>query len=344
MKPAQLRTLSEHLNRALQPSRLRQEATTQVLDQFDPLPILQKSTPQTGVKLDTGFTDTGAELTPVPKAQGSASALKSGYLRVPNEILDHVLPRLDPSEAVVFLRLYRLSIGFNQPTCMVGMTGLMRACNLSESTCRRALRRLMELGYLRQLGVLNTREVKGTIYQIETGLDLKPVSNPNRCHPDSGVRVTPNKDDDDLDDSTHDNHHQTPKPDDEDFSHLEALQTAYSQITGNEWVPSDTQAYRENRIAQVPINRLVEVLHGVKNRCGSRINSFNYFVKEILSRSDPRNRQLQKRSLARIVRRVRELHAGAHDYPAADFVFDVKEACAREGVIFDNELFNSLCR
>ena len=32
----------------------------------------------------------------------------------------------------------------------------------------------MELGLIRQLKVLNTREVKGTTYQINTGVDLKP--------------------------------------------------------------------------------------------------------------------------------------------------------------------------
>ena len=58
----------------------------------------------------------------------------------------------------------------------VGLAGLMRACNLSENTCRRALRRLVELGIIRQLEVVNTKAVKGTTYQIETGVKSEPVS------------------------------------------------------------------------------------------------------------------------------------------------------------------------
>jgi hypothetical protein len=92
----------------------------------------------------------------------------------------------------------------------------------------------------------------------------------------------------------------------------------------------------------VPVSTAIEIMEGVKQRCGTRINSFNYFVKEIVKGADPGNRQFQRRALAKIVKRVRDLHVGAHNYGIADFVFDVKEACVREGVIFDNDMFNSL--
>jgi hypothetical protein len=120
--------------------------------------------------------DTVSNLTPVSKTQGCEETRKTGYLKIPNEILDLVLPSLDPSEAVVFLRLYRLSLGFNQNICVVGVTSLVRVCNISESTCRRALRRLLELKLIRQVEVVNTREVKGTTYQINTGIKFRPVS------------------------------------------------------------------------------------------------------------------------------------------------------------------------
>jgi hypothetical protein len=45
-----------------------------------------------------------------------------------------------------------------------------------------------------------------------------------------------------------------------------------------------------------------------------------------------------------IIRRVRENHTGLSNYSIADLVFDVKNACAREGVIFDNDLFNDAMR
>src|SRR5262249_8502347 len=154
----------------------------------------------------------------------------------------------------------------------------------------------------------------------------------------TGVLLTPNKDD--LDDLKHNNHHHSDA--DDDASHLQEVKTAYCQITGNPWFPSDTEAYAASAVSRIPAHKVVETMHAVKQRCGSRINSFNYFVKEILNASDPHNRQFQRRALAKIMKRVRDAHIGAHNYRVADFVYDVKQACAREGVVFDNDLFNSL--
>ena len=191
MKKEQFDALSESLSKAINPAARKREATARILEQIEPLPIFGKQSPTpsssedsplidatgTGVKSTPVSVNTVSNLIPVSKTRGYDEAKKSGYLRVPNELLDSLLPTLVPSEAVVFLRLYRLSVGFNQTTCTVGMTGLMRACNMSESSCRRALRRLIELGFIRQVEVVNTREIKGTTYQIDTGVNLKPVSN-----------------------------------------------------------------------------------------------------------------------------------------------------------------------
>ena len=140
--------------------------------------------------------------------------------------------------------------------------------------------------------------------------------------------------------SKHNNHHH--RSTDDDPPHLQEVKAAYYQITGNPWLPSDTESYTENAIHSIAASKAIATMEAVKLRSSTRINSFNYFVKEILSASDAGNRQFQKRSLARIVKRVRNSHVGAHNYGIADFVYDVKEACTREGVVFDNDLFNSL--
>ena len=129
---------------------------------------------------------------------------------------------------------------------------------------------------------------------------------------------------------------------DDDSPHLQEVKAAYCQITGNPWLDSDSQAYSENNIGRIPATKVLAVMEAVKGRSVSRINSFSYFVKEILSSTDPRNSQNQKRALAKIMKRIRDLHVGAHNYSIVDFVDDVKGACAREGVVFDNDLFNSL--
>jgi hypothetical protein len=57
-----------------------------------------------------------------------------------------------------------------------------------------------------------------------------------------------------------------------------------------------------------------------------------------------RNRAWQKKRLEKIVHKIRDISAGRSDYSTADFVEDVKCACARENVIFDNDIFNELAR
>ncbi len=350
----QFEALSASLSMAIRPFARKQEVTAILLNQVSPLRVLCKGTQAQlppartpdSEKSDTGSSstpvseDTVSNLIPVCEKQGYPEVKKSDFLKISHEVLDTLLPHLEPSEAVVFLRLYRLSVGFNQKTCTVGMSTLMRVSNLSESCCRRALRRLIELGLIRQLEVLNTREVKGTTYQINTGVDLKPVSIPDRCQAGTGVKLKPNI----FDDLKENNHHQKPKASDDDSAHLEEIQNAYSQITGNQWLASDSQSYRENGIKAVPLAKVLTVMQAVKQRSLTWINSFNYFVREILDTNAPRNLQQQSQALKEIIKRVRDLHVGAHHYTIADFVFDVKRACAREGILFDNDLFNSILR
>ena len=50
----------------------------------------------------------------------------------------------------------------------------------------------------------------------------------------------------------------------------------------------------------------------------------------------------RRKALAGIIRQVRENHMGSSDYSMADLVFEVKSACARQGVMLDNDLFNEV--
>jgi cellulose biosynthesis protein BcsQ len=74
----------------------------------------------------------------------------------------------------------------------------------------------------------------------------------------------------------------------------------------------------------------------------NQLNSFKYFIKEITAQPDPRNRAWQKKRLERIVHKIRDISVGRSGYLMADFVEDVKCGCAREGVVFENDLFNEL--
>jgi hypothetical protein len=120
------------------------------------------------------------------------------------------------------------------------------------------------------------------------------------------------------------------------------VREAYEKATGNRWNQSDSEAYVQNSIANVPATKIVSVLETVSRRTPTKINSFKYFVKEITAQPDPRNRTWQKKRLEKIVHKVRDISVGRGDYSMADFVEDVKCNCAREGIVFENDLFNEL--
>lgn len=66
----------------------------------------------------------------------------AGFTRVPNEILDRILPTLDTYDQSVLIRLYRLARGFNSDTCRVSVPTLAKACNISERQTRKSIARL----------------------------------------------------------------------------------------------------------------------------------------------------------------------------------------------------------
>jgi hypothetical protein len=127
-------------------------------------------------------------------------------------------------------------------------------------------------------------------------------------------------------------------------SDFDRVRTAYERFTGNRWNKSDTEAYEKHRLDQIPAGRVVSVLDAVVKRIPFKINSFKYFIREILAVPDPRNRAWQKKQLEKIIARIRHGSVGRADYSSIDFLEDVKYACAREDIVFDNDLYNQLLR
>jgi hypothetical protein len=124
--------------------------------------------------------------------------------------------------------------------------------------------------------------------------------------------------------------------------HFALVREAYEKATGNIWSDSDSSAYGENGLEKVPVEKIVSALDAVTRRTPAKINSFRYFVKEIVAVRDRRNHSWRKKQLEKIVRRIRDNSVGRTDYSTSDFVEDVKCACARESVPFDNDIFNDL--
>jgi hypothetical protein len=92
-----------------------------------------------------------------------------GHTRVTHEVSDEVLPTLDVYAQSILQRLLRLSWGWSQETCKVGLPRLASACNISESKARRALRVLIARHLVeivdQDFSSVNQAE-RGTTYKI----------------------------------------------------------------------------------------------------------------------------------------------------------------------------------
>src|SRR5215208_4770933 len=80
----------------------------------NPIPILNPVQPAPGP-----ISEPRAKIEP-----GKRVDLARGFLKLPNDLLDSLLPMLDPVDAVLYLRLYRLSHGFGQTYCKVSLPTL----------------------------------------------------------------------------------------------------------------------------------------------------------------------------------------------------------------------------
>ncbi|HEY0404768.1 MAG TPA: hypothetical protein VGC89_03520 [Pyrinomonadaceae bacterium] len=76
-----------------------------------------------------------------------------GFTRVPNDMLDRILPTLDIYGQSLLLRLYRLSRGFNCDTCNVSVAKLATACNFSARKVQMGLATLEMRGLIHRLTV-----------------------------------------------------------------------------------------------------------------------------------------------------------------------------------------------
>ena len=92
-----------------------------------------------------------------------------GYGPFTWDLLDGIMPRLDPYEQVVLLRLCRLAWGHKKDTCLVGYERLQQACNLKKRKLQEVISKLEFLRYIRRLALEQggpDRSLRGTEYQI----------------------------------------------------------------------------------------------------------------------------------------------------------------------------------
>jgi hypothetical protein len=112
---------------------------------------------------------TGAIQQEAPVQQTAPVRQTGGHTRVTHVVSDEVLPTLDVYSQSILQRLLRLSWGWSQETCKVGLPRLASACNMSESKARRALRVLIARNLIevveQDFSNVNQAE-RGTTYKV----------------------------------------------------------------------------------------------------------------------------------------------------------------------------------
>ncbi len=115
-------------------------------------------------------------VSPISETDNSNPLITTRYTKVSNSIFDILVQHQTPFEHVVYLRLYRLSYGFNrQTTDLVGYKTLEKACNMSRSTVRRAITGLVDKGHIIRLSLDNTKDDKGSRYRILLPHDMPDI-------------------------------------------------------------------------------------------------------------------------------------------------------------------------
>lgn len=74
-----------------------------------------------------------------------------GYLRLPNTIVDSLLPTLDVYEQAVFVQLYRLSQGFGNYSCKVSLPTLQARTGVKATSLKQAISRLQARGIVEKI-------------------------------------------------------------------------------------------------------------------------------------------------------------------------------------------------
>lgn len=259
-----------------------------------------------------------------------------GYLKLPYAYIDNIIKLLDPYEQAVYLQLFRLSWGYGKDNCCIGLPKLAERSNMSLSSVQRALNRLLSKNLVEKISwEMGKGKEQGVIYRLP--LPTRLVSQNSLVG--KGSLVSQNTLIDHDDDYINKDHHQVQVA--SITEHQQQVMMIYQNITENVWTKADSDSYE--KVKSMPVEKIEIALRLASERAKNRPNSFAFFIKEILSVSNPKQSpSRQKKAMEKIMIDIRNSKVGSSNYTISDFAFDVKEACIREDVTFDNNIFDEL--
>ena len=291
-----------------------------------------------------------------PHATVERYAIVKGELRVPNTLNFSLFPTLDPFARAVYYQLFLLSHGFRRDTCLVSLAKLAKSVLMSQRKVQNTIAYLEKRGLIERLESKLGGPARGNRYRVPmpcAGMaqdatvaqsatlagDATPAPHATLAPHATVAPGASNKeklDDDDLKNNHHqravtsqfvvppvENHSRAAAPAERSESaigHLAVVRAAYEKATGNRWKKSDSDAYQENGLRKLPAETIISAVEAVAQRSPVKINSFRYFVQELVALPDPGNRAWRKKQLEKIVGRIRDGTVGHAGYSAIDFL------------------------
>jgi hypothetical protein len=116
-------------------------------------PDVRRTFRPAGASQNDSQTADGSQAQSDSQPSGDRQPLKEvkGYLRLPNTIIDSLLPTLDVYEQAVFVQLYRLSQGFGNYTCKVSLPTLQARTGVKATSLKQAISRLQARGIVEKI-------------------------------------------------------------------------------------------------------------------------------------------------------------------------------------------------
>jgi hypothetical protein len=102
---------------------------------------------------------------------------KQGFFLINNTISDILVSTLTPHQQTIYLKLYRLSYGFNKNTTgWIGYRTLAKGCNVSLKTSQRAINFLTKKEYIKRVDYSNIAQIKGSKYRVFLPQEIKSLT------------------------------------------------------------------------------------------------------------------------------------------------------------------------
>ncbi len=143
---------------------------------------LKNSLPESGLP-DSGKPDSGRPLINLMAGLPDVS----GYTKLWHQMTDHLYSQLSTAEQAVHIQLFRLSWGYNKPTCFISLATLSRRVGIARSAVQRALAGLVEKGLVAKRQIVLGSGEQGVEYEvIPPPALLKSSGLPESGKPESG--------------------------------------------------------------------------------------------------------------------------------------------------------------